>query len=149
MLRVKKINGLEELNTFLRGGILGGKKFEGSALYGLHGLTLVFTSPAASTVTFATPGSSSQEALSLKDVVAQINAVVAGIARMHDGRLLLQHSSTKITITGASTALTALGFDATGVTGTVYAAPGGAAPALVSASNNGPNMNAYLVVTNE
>jgi hypothetical protein len=129
-LRIKKMAELEEVNTFLRGGHIGGKSLKGG-LYGLDGKTLVFTTPVG-TVTFATPNNSQQESLSLRDIMDQINAVHTGMAHTGQGGKLFLEMPTPagIVATSASSALALLGFDKAGLSGTVYNPPAGATPAL-------------------
>lgn len=112
-LRVRKIGGIEELNAFLRGGIIGGADIR-RGVYGLDGLTLVFSAPAA-TVTFATVPPSTQIALSAKEILTQIEAVVAlaGFGTFErEGKLRFEDPAAAVAVVLASgTALSKLGFN--------------------------------------
>jgi len=151
-LYVRKIADIQNVNARLRGGISAGKDLR-MGLYGLHGLTLVFTAPVA-TVTFTTPGASNQEALSLKQILTQINAVVGlvGWATIdHQRRLVIVDptGAVGVVLDATSTAAASLGFDEDGQAGMVYAVPGGAAPALVNLSASPENSTTYLLITDE
>lgn len=123
-LSLKKMGGLEDVNVFMRGGHVGGKDLR-RGVFGLHGKTLIFTTPAG-TVTFATPNASLQEALTATQIVAQINAVHAGMAKTDQkGRLVLEKDPpVGIAATALSTALPLLGFGDSALAGTVYNPPG-------------------------
>jgi hypothetical protein len=145
-VRIKTMSGLAEANAFLAGGIIGGKGLSGKT-YGLHGLTLVFTSPAAATVTFATPGASAQEGLTLAEIVTQINAVIAGLAKVHDSRIHLQGSASVI-FTGASTAAAMLGLPSAFV-GVLYNPPDGAAPRILDMDAAALSGGTYILLLEE
>lgn len=149
MLKVQKLSDLQIVNMTLQGGLLSGKDIGAGSVYGLDGKTLVFTSPVG-TVTFATPNGSEQEPLTLKEIVAQINAVpaLAGYAHIYKGKLMLKGAA-KVTMSNTSTAAADLGFDSGGSTGTLYAAPGGSAPALVSIQEAEHTPNTFLLTTDE
>jgi hypothetical protein len=150
-LLVRKVGDLIELNVLLRGGIFSGREIK-AALYGLDGKTLVFTTPAA-TVTFDTNPEGSQQSLSLQDIVEQINATVGltGYAKAFKSRIQLQKptGNAAVVLSGTGTANALLGFGDSTVTGVVYAAPGGSAPALVSIESIQQTGAGYLVTTNE
>lgn len=150
-LLVRKFAELQQINTLLRGGIRGGRVID-KGIYGLDGATLVFSAPAA-TVTFATTPSGEQQALSRKQILDQINAVVGlvGWAKFADGKLVIEDpaGAVAVVLANTSTALAAFGFDKDGATGVVYAAPGGAAPALVGVSLETLSSSTYVVVTEE
>jgi hypothetical protein len=148
-LLVRKVAELADVNTLLRGGVIAGNDLRAGA-YGLDGKTLITSSPAAM-VTFDTNPEGAQQPLTLKAIIDQINAVagLVGYAKAYEGRLKLEHPSgtTKVTL-GNGTANVLLGFK-NGETGTIYAAPGGSAPALVSVDSMQSTSGGYLVVTNE
>ncbi len=148
-LVVRKIGELEELNTYLRGGIIGGKNIS-RGIYGLNGLTLVFTTPVA-TVTLATTPANDQIALSAKDILAQINAVIAGYAKIDSsGKLVIENpAGGNVVMTATSTADTKLGFGKDGASGALHSKPGGAAPSLVDVSLTSLGGGTYLLVTDE
>lgn len=146
-LLARKIGDLEELNVYLRGGLVGAAELK-APVYGLDGLTLILTTPAA-TVTFDTDPEGAQQPLSLVEIVEQINAQAAGYAGVYKGRLRLMDpaATTGVTV-GNGTANTILGFVNTQA-GVPYAAPGNTAPALVSVSPMQGSGAGYLVVTDE
>lgn len=128
-LKVRKISDFESLNAFLRGGLIGGNDLN-KPVYGLDGLTLILTSPAA-TVTFDTDPEGAQQALSLSQIIDQIDAQAPGYAKAYKGRLKLEDpAGATAVVIGNGTANTILGFK-NGQAGVVYAAPTNAAPALV------------------
>lgn len=135
-LLVRKISEITRVNALLRGGIFGSVDLRKGLVYGLHGKTLIFTAPAA-TVTFTTPNSSAQDGLTLSAILEQINDVAAldGWVKAYEGALLAVDpaGSTAVVLDKDGTANTIFGFQKNVDTaGVVYAAPGGAAPALVS-----------------
>ena len=150
MLRSRRIAGIDNLNHFLQGCINGSTDLTkmNDSLY-LNGLTLIFTSPAAETVTFSSAGD--QVPLSIADVISQIEAQTTGVvAKVLSGQLYLieETPNSGVAITEAGTANTKLGFNnAVATTGRVYGAVGGAAPSLNSVVNSGPD--AFLVITEE
>jgi hypothetical protein len=129
---VKK-ESIEEAQVFLNGGLIGGDASQG--IEGLIGKTLIFTAPAAGTVTFALGSGSNPWKLSFKEIKQQIEAAV-GLSGLNvssiRGALVIQEDTTTsgVAITGAGTANAILGFDSAGQTGRVINAPGGAAPKL-------------------
>ena len=148
-LLVRKVGELQEVNTLLRGGLIGSKNLQ-KATYDLDGKTLVTTTPVA-TVTFDTNPEGAQQPLSLKQIIDQINAVstLAGFAGAYEGCLKLEDPTggTGIVI-GNGTANGTLGFKS-GQAGVVYSEPGSSAPALVDVSVLQNVGGGYLVVTNE
>lgn len=149
-LLIRKFAELQMINTLLRGGIRGGRLID-SGIYGLDGQTLVFTAPAI-TITFATTPSGEQQVLTRKEILDQINTgALDGWAKFADGLLTVVDpaGATAVDLANTSTALAAFGFDADGATGVVYAAPGGAAPALVSVGLESLSSSTYLVATEE
>jgi hypothetical protein len=153
-LNVYKFGSLEEVNVFLRGGVIGGPLPVGG-VYGLVGTTLTFTTPADS-VAFvaATPPGGNQrdpQALLFSDIKAQLEAAIPGL-RVINARgslAIIEATPTAgVVIDAASAAAKALlGFDIdAAVTGKVYTKPGGAVPSLVSIA---PWEHGYTVVVEE
>lgn len=153
MLKVKKFASLDELNDFLQGAITPGSI--NNAVYGLGGLVLKLTTPAA-ICTFATAHNSAQESLTHRQIVDQINASAIGVggvyARLSHGRVVLIE---KVPTAGlvlasegtGSTANTKLGYSASGSTSKVYGAPSGSDPRIVDIS--GIDNTNYLVTVSE
>lgn len=148
-LKTRTIDNADMLDIFLRGGVVAGdiKKYP---VYGLHGKTLVFTSPSATTVTFA---DATGAGLTLKDIVSQINAGIANVtARLVNGRLCIVHTTaaSAIAITAAtSTAGPLIGLSSSvNVAGTLYAAPSGVAPRLIDFKPSG-RLDGLIVITEE
>jgi hypothetical protein len=155
-LKVNNFATYADMELFLRGGIKSGPSpstLKGK-VFGLHGLTLVFASPVAETVTFA---DATGVGLDLKAVLAQIIAGTTGvIPRFKDGALELVET---IPASGmslnlqTSTALTAFGWSgeqAVGSThtGIVYNATDGAAPRYLDWTGTA-DAAGYLVLTEE
>lgn len=150
-LRVKKIAEIDELNTYLRGGIIGGVDVRRGFSGNINGTTLVFNAPAG-TVTFATTPMGSQVGLKIKDIIDQINAVHAGYAHSDSqGRLVIEDPNgvVGVVLDATSTAARLFGFSVTGQVGTVINPPGGASPSLVSLSHGSLAEGTYLLVTDE
>lgn len=150
-LRVRKINGLDRLNIFLRGGLITGNLF--GSIYGLYNKTLIFVHPSAKTITFDTTNHSLQEPLSLVEIVDQINtgfgSIIAGVK---GPELVFVESSPSagITIDKDGTANTILGLSALAdTTNDVYNSPGGGAPELVSVIFESTASGCYTVITKE
>lgn len=121
-----------EVEFFLNGGVVGGKSVVGigGKVLGLHGTTLVFNSPAG-TVTFS---DATGAGLTYQQVKAAIEAVHATVTVSFDhGRIRLVDSGGAVSLDKTGTANTIFGFSTGSDTvGVAYAAPGGAAPALVT-----------------
>lgn len=150
-LNFRKFNSVDDVTLFLKGHIIGGTDLNRTpnALY-LHGKTLIFNTPGA-TVTFAASPTNAQVSLTLQQIKAQIEAQAAGVtAKFNKGRLeLFVTAGTLINLDSAGTANGLLGFDTAADTASVvYAAPGAAAPALVSIVPD-VSSNAYMVVVND
>jgi hypothetical protein len=148
-LLVRKFADLTEVNTLLRGGLIGGASLKNGA-FGLDGKTLITTTPSA-TVTFDTNPEGAQQSLTLKQIIDQINAVVGlvGFATAYEGRLRLVDPATATAVlVGNGTANAALGLR-DGQAGVMYAAPGNTAPALVSVEVLQNVGSGYLVTTDE
>lgn len=124
-LRVRKFTNLEELNLFLRGGLIGGTRLV--QVYDIGGKTLKFTSPSVTTVTFTAPNGF----LTLKEIFTQIKAQMATVnPGQIDGRLTLIEATptSGVALAADGTGHVLLGFPEAIVTGRVHTAPGGTAP---------------------
>lgn len=134
---VRKFRELDELDLFLSGAVIAGDASGwgkaiatgGNALNMnpvLAGLTLVFTSPASHTVTFAA-GADPAGRLQFSEFKAQVQAVMTTLnVRQFQGRIVFVESTptSGVSISAAGTANTALGIDtAAASTGTVYGSP--------------------------
>lgn len=140
-IRTRKFRELEEVDTFLSGGVISGAdiiKGDGG-VYGLYlvGLTLKFAQPSAVTVTFVAsvdPLNPDPTRLTFKDIKAQIEtAIVAVTVKQFNRRLLLIEATPTngITIDKTGTATRLLGFDANHNTvGIKYGAISTTAPCL-------------------
>jgi len=150
-LYTRKFGKLEDMQLFLQGGIRGGKKvvqLDGK-VFGLHGKTLVFNTPTG-TVTFA---DATNAGLTYKQIVDEIAADVTTVVGRFDGdgRLTILDAdlSGPIDLDVTGTANKALGFSTVNDTvGTLYAAPDGSAPRLVTMGGNSQG-DGYHVVTEE
>ena len=148
-LKTRTLDNADMLDIFLRGGIVAGD-IKVYPVYGLHGKTLVFTSPTATTVTFA---DATGAGLTLKDIVSQINSGISNVtAKLVNGKLCIVHTAgtTKIAVTAAtSTAAPILGMSSSvDSSGTVYAPPSGAAPRLIDFKPSG-RLDGLIVITEE
>lgn len=153
--RIYKFRDIAEAQYFLNGAIFGGSVIpkpgagfgQGGnpnnlflGVSGLVGLTLIFSSPAAHTVTFTDSvqvGNPDPSTLMPSDVKTQIETAVAAVNVSFWGGIIVIQEKTPtsgVAITGAGTANATLGFDPTiGNTGKVYAPPGSANPAVAPA----------------
>lgn len=150
-LRVKKIGEIDELNTYLRGGIIGGRDIRRGVHGYIDGKTLVFSAPAG-TVTFATTPSGEQVGLTAKEILTQINAIHAGYAHIDaSGRLVVEDPAGAVSVVlgATSTADTIFGFSKNGQTGKVINAPDGVVPKLVSIGQDALGGGTYLLTTDE
>lgn len=166
-----KFRRIEDVLNFLNGGIVGGSTNRGTfggsvpagnmnGIAGLVGKTLIFTSPAAVTVTFAdasgvggsahSPGTNpDKNTLMFKDIAAQIVAALATVrvGLTPDQQLLIIETtpSSGVAISDAGTANSLLGFDTNAATvGKVYppaAVAGGATPCWVWSYSGNDNMH--------
>lgn len=134
MIVTLKFSSILESNNWFRGGIAGGADPAGT--FHLVGQTVTFSAPAGS-CTFTQPTSTVQGLLSFTDVKSQLEAAIAGLKVDCAGRKLFFYQSSG----AAAVALAAvneggrvpLGLpNNEAVIGTLAAAPGGSAPALVS-----------------
>lgn len=151
--RLRKFGSMEDAELFLRGSVASGPIEEAgpsnTTVYGLNGLTLVFTTP-SHTVTFS---DTSMGGLSLSAIVAQITAVlgVSANVKIVSRRIIITEASptTGVVLSNTSTALAKLGFDPAGVSGKVYAPPDGTAPRWLDISTFGPSESLIMVATEE
>lgn len=157
-LYARKFGTLEEVNTFLRGGIKGGAPLtlqpsgpvgaQTLAVFGLHGKTLVFNAPAG-TVTFADATSSG---LTLDAIALQIKTAIAALAvRFDSRRVVLEYATpgTAVNLDNTGTANALFGFDtAADTVGKVFAPYTGSAPRLLSLQPWG-QMDGVVAVTEE
>lgn len=151
-LVARKFGKIADVNAHLIGKLVGGVDiFRNSGSLYLHGLTLIFTTPAA-TVTFAASPAAAQVPLTPAQVKTQIEAQTTNgvLVSFRDGHVeLIASPSGTLVLGAAGTANAMLGFMA-GAASTVkpVTAPGGAAPSLVSI---GPDTgsNGYILMVNE
>lgn len=152
--RLRKFGSMEEAELFLRGSVASGPiktaAPSDTTVYGLNGLTLIFTNP-SHTVTFS---DTSMAGLSLSAIVAQITAVLGGSANVKistDRRIIITETSptTGVVLSNTSTALAKLGFDPAGVSGKVYAPPSGVAPRWLDINTFGPSESLIMIATEE
>jgi hypothetical protein len=150
MLTARKLQGMEGVNNFLKGRLLGGIDLRPAKFF-IHGKTLIFTTP-SSTVTF-TSGAGAQVPLSAKDILAQIGSQTANAVRAEfsrDGRLVVYAATPGvITVAANGTANADLGFPAAASTAAPINEPGGAAPEFVTLEAVGTDEDSYIVITNE
>lgn len=153
-LKVRKIAEIEELNTFLRGGIIGGRDIRRGILGLIDGKTLVFLAPAV-TITFATTPSGEQVGLTVKEILTQLNTgALTGFAKIDSaGRVVIEDPAGATAVVldvSVSTGEGLFGFGgAVDHAGTVYGTPGSGAPELVSVDSDGLGSGTYLVTTDE
>jgi len=160
MRKLLNAGSLREMEHILNGGIRGGKQVvDGYGLvHGLHGKTLIFTNPttllALGTTTFSDPTGAG---LTYKQVNEQIQDTgnpgpfpLAGILSKFIDRSLWIIQSTPtdgIVLEGTGTANPLFGFSDATITGTVYAAPDGSAPKLISDNAHGkPTADGYYIL---
>jgi len=155
MRKTLHAGSLRELEHALNGGIIGGKQVvDGYGLvHGLHGKTLIFTTPLGTT-TFDDPTGAG---LTYQQIDDQIKATgdpgpfpLAGLlAKVVDRSLWIVElvPTNGIVMTGAGTANPIFGFGSATVTGVVYAAPDGSAPKLLSDNAHGkPTADGYYIL---
>jgi len=128
--KVYKFADIQKLEQFLNGGLRAGADPR-KGFSGLVGKTLIFTLPAAVTVTF-TQGAEKFNFLTFPEVKAQIEAAVGAPKVLQDGDSMVfieSSPSAGVSITGGT------GLDVLGLKGTetskVYSFPDGAAAAVV------------------
>ena len=149
-LTFRRMKSEFEANNFLQGAIRLPLPYKGNErIFGLDGLTLVFTAPAG-TVTFADAAS---EGLTLKEVIEQINTDVAALrAELRDGVLYVKQvtpSASVVLNLATSTAAPIFKLKTTGtLSGKFYNPPDGVAPRLVSFADTGV-MDGFTLLTEE
>lgn len=163
MIVVRELQDITEVNALLQGGIIGGKSLHSAqspagsphvneGIYNLHGKTLIFTSPASETVTFASTNSIEQEPMTLQQISTQIEAQTTGVEVRwtKDRRLILIETipSNGVTVTNAGTANALLGFG-TGVnsSGKFYNSDFTNSPFILSVSPS--SLSGSFVITTE
>lgn len=152
-IRIKEFPDLFTVETFLNGGIRGGRQVVNASglLRNLHGKTLIFTAPAAVTVTFdeAAGEAGLYGGLTPAEVAGQITSALAGVeASFRDKVLTLVEAApaSGVSLAAAGTANQHFGFSgATPASGTVYNIPSGAAPKFISVAAK-PTGDGYLVI---
>lgn len=123
------------LGQMLLDGALVGTQVD-RGIRGLRGKTLIFTQPAAATVTFTGSTTSGDPDLwTLKDIKTLAEAAIAGLKVMNcEGRIVFIESTPAngVALTGAGTANTLFGFDgAASLAGRVINPQDGAPPRLM------------------
>lgn len=148
-LTLRRLKSEFDANVLLQGGIRLPLSLRGNErIYGLHGLTLVFTAPAG-TVTFS---DATGQGLSPKDIMDEINTDVAALrATLRDGVLYVVQvtPSAGVVLDGAaSTARPVLKLPNGNLSGTFYNPPSGVAPRLISFADTGV-MDGFTLLTEE
>jgi len=152
--RIHRLGSRDEVDLLLQGGISGGAFT--APLFDLNGKTLILTSPAGETVTFATTPAGTQVPTSISDILDQIrtqttDVIVKAIKRAgNQFSLALVHDSASpsaITL-GVGTANTQLGFS-NSQTGKVYAPYDGVAPRWFSITTSPTSDGSFYVMTEE
>jgi hypothetical protein len=138
VLDIRKFSGLDSLNTFIKGRLRGTTDLvkNPAGLY-LHGLTLHFTTPAA-TVTFAASPTAAQVPLTLAQIKAQIEAqTTSGVLVTWFGGCIELRAAPAgaLVLASDSTALSLLGLSAATVQ--PLNAPGGSAPKFIGLEPEG------------
>jgi len=151
-LVVRKFGSYNDANLLLRGDILSGPLGNAAPvvsptlLLGLHGKTLIFTTP-ATTVTFS---DATQAGLSISAIALQIQTALTAshVVSAQERRLRIEKATPGvIVLSGTGTANALLGFGNTTTTTVKYAAPDGVAPRFISMVQ--ADGQAFLVVTEE
>src|SRR5271154_6751948 len=132
--KIQKFQDISLVQYFLNGAILGSEmpKNQPPGVPGWYivGLTLIFTSPAAHTVTFVASAGTlyPSDVLQLADVKSQIQAIMTGVNVLSiNGRLTLIETTPTagVAISASGTANSKFGFDnANATTGKVLVPPG-------------------------
>lgn len=155
-LKIYVFSKHSDMELHLRGGIKVGPlpKLIRNKVFGLHGLTLVFIQPSATTVTFSDV---SDAGLDLKEILNQINTALAALdPKVKDGCLELVEDSPTNGVSlnlQTSTALTVFGWSGAQLPGStatnvVYNPPDGAAPRFIDWSGTS-GADGYLLLTEE
>ena len=164
MIVLRSFSDLVEANIFLQGGIIGGKSLRSAVspadspgvnegLYRLHATTLIFSSPAAETVTFAATPATVQVPMTVQEVKTQIEAQTTGVLVRftRNGRLILIEStpsSSGVAITDAGTGNEILGFGNQASIGVFINSDGATSPFFLSLDHS-TFSNALILVTEE
>lgn len=153
ILRAQKFTNLEEMNTALKGGLIGTDVSKGIA--GLVGEQVSFTAPTAATVTFVTATLGAGESrdtyrLMFKDIKAQIEAAVTGLTVLSiGGKIAFVEASPSGGVALAATSQVGkrlLGFDQnSAVVGTPVNADGSTVPFFVHAHMTQDNAHVVIV----
>lgn len=152
-LVVRKFSNYEAVNMFLRGDILSGPLASAApvvsptVLYGLHGLTVIFTTPAV-TCTFSDPTGAG---LTPKQIAAALQAALTAthVVSVYKSSIRIEKATPGVIVMlGTGTANVRLGLPAATTTTVKYAAPTDAAPRLISLSGIVAG-EAIVVVTEE
>jgi hypothetical protein len=163
--RLRKFRTIDEVQTFLNGGVWSGSKVsqvgppsnQGPGVYGLVGLTLIFVGPGPTgTVTFVASSTSNPnpQVLLFSDIKAQIQAAIATLSvTTFDGYLSIQEvtPTNGVTVSSTGTANSVLGFDtANNTVGKYYKPAAAASPPIApywvwSYTDNNNMHNIYTV----
>lgn len=153
-LKLHRVGSQAQVNILLQGGIMGGVQLRPqpsqnkTVIFGLHGLTLVFTTPIG-TVTFSDPTGAG---LTLEDILLQIRTTIATLQPTFvDQRLVVLEATPTngVALNGAiSTAAALFGFPPVSVAGTKYAPEDGTAPRFLWFESNA-QMDSLYVITEE
>jgi hypothetical protein len=152
--RIRRLRNLEAVENLLQGGISGGEFI--SPLFDMDGKTLIFTSPAAATVTFDTDPEGAQQGLTIRQIIDQIIAgttaiqvkLIKGSGNSY-GLMLVHDVATPSIITlGAGTANAQLGF-VDSQTGKIFNPPDGVAPRWLELDSPSKIDGAYIIATEE
>jgi hypothetical protein len=137
VLDIRKFSGLDSLNTFVKGRLRGTTDLvkNPAGLY-LHGLTLIFTTPAV-TVTFASSPAGTQVPLTLAQIKSQIETATASgvLVSWFGGCIELRANPAGVLVLTGGTASALLGLGAATVQ--PLNAPSGAAPKYVGLEPEG------------
>lgn len=146
-IKVFEFGAAKEMEFFLQGGITGGKIIVTGAgrLYGLHGLTLIFTAPAG-TVTFSDAGSG----LTYQDIALQIRTELTSLLAFYrNGQLHLVEAAptTGVKLSKDGTANTVFGFsNGKAHEGIAFNPPDGGAPRFLETRSKAPSDGYYATV---
>jgi len=149
MIKILQFGDLRRFDFVVNGGIAGGKKVTNAngKVLGLHGKTLIFTTPGG-TATFSDAGGTG---LSPADIIAEIvgSGGLSGLQPSFiDGYLNVIEAtpSAGVVLAGTGTANASFGFGKAAVTGLVYNPYDGAAPRVLMGPNARAQMDGYYTV---
>jgi len=151
-LKLQRVKSEFDANILLQGGIRFALSYKGNErVFGLDGLTLVFTAP-ATTITFA---DATGAGLLIKDITDQIDSDSSQALRafVRDNVLYVVQpvpsAAVVLNLAAPSTAAPKFGLKTTGtLAGTKYNPPDGVAPRLVSFADTGV-MDSFTLITEE